>query len=61
MDEPEDAKETPEEMALNFPCAMPMFATPQKVLRGARHMVRVFYTKFDYPGVLHFHISTLTN
>lgn len=33
----EDAKETPEEMASNFTCAM--FETPQAVLKGARHMV----------------------
>lgn len=37
MDELEDAKETPEEMASNFTCAM--FDTPQAVLKGARHMV----------------------
>lgn len=37
MDELEDAKETPEEMASNFTCAM--FETPQTVLKGARHMV----------------------
>ncbi|WOH06329.1 hypothetical protein DCAR_0625754 [Daucus carota subsp. sativus] len=36
MDELEDAKETPEEMASNFTCAM--FETPQNVLKGARHM-----------------------
>ncbi|KAH7556846.1 hypothetical protein JRO89_XS11G0002600 [Xanthoceras sorbifolium] len=36
-DELEDAKETPEEMALNFTCAM--FETSQAVLKGARHMV----------------------
>lgn len=35
----EDARETPEEMASNFTCAM--FETPQAVLKGARHMVRV--------------------
>ncbi|CAI9779564.1 unnamed protein product [Fraxinus pennsylvanica] len=39
MDELEDAKETPEEMASNFTCAM--FETPQVVLRGARHMAAV--------------------
>ncbi|XP_057506714.1 LOW QUALITY PROTEIN: transcription elongation factor SPT6 homolog [Actinidia eriantha] len=39
MDELEDAKETPEEMASNFICAM--FETPQAVLRGARHMAAV--------------------
>ncbi|KAM7529941.1 hypothetical protein LguiB_033351 [Lonicera macranthoides] len=39
MDELEDAKETPEEMASNFTCAM--FETPQAVLRGARHMAAV--------------------
>ena len=33
----EDARETPEEMALDFTCAM--FETPQAVLKGARHMV----------------------
>ena len=38
VDELEDAKETPEEKALNFVCAM--FENPQAVLRGARHMVR---------------------
>lgn len=41
MDELEDAKETPEEMASNFTCAM--FETPQDVLKGARHMVRILY------------------
>ncbi|KAA3478359.1 transcription elongation factor SPT6-like [Gossypium australe] len=35
-DELEDPKETPEEMASNFTCAM--FETPQSVLKGARHM-----------------------
>ncbi|KAI5659682.1 hypothetical protein M9H77_28475 [Catharanthus roseus] len=39
MDELEDAKESPEEMASNFTCAM--FETPQAVLRGARHMAAV--------------------
>jgi transcription elongation factor SPT6 len=39
MDELEDAKETPEETASNFTCAM--FETPQAVLRGARHMAAV--------------------
>ncbi|KAG8365917.1 hypothetical protein BUALT_Bualt17G0021800 [Buddleja alternifolia] len=39
MDELEDAKETPEEMASTFTCAM--FKTPQDVLRGARHMAAV--------------------
>lgn len=39
MDELEDAKETPEELASNFTCAM--FVTPQEVLKGARHMVWV--------------------
>ncbi|KAJ4826591.1 Transcription elongation factor spt6 [Turnera subulata] len=34
-----DAKETPEDMALNFTCAM--FETPQAVLKGARHMAAV--------------------
>ncbi|XWS74617.1 hypothetical protein CRYUN_Cryun01aG0014000 [Craigia yunnanensis] len=38
-DELEDAKETPEEMASNFTCAM--FETPQAVLKGARHMASV--------------------
>jgi len=33
----QDAKETPEEMASNFTCAM--FESPQTVLKGARHMV----------------------
>lgn len=33
----EDLKETPEEMALNYKCAM--FKTPEDVLKGARHMV----------------------
>lgn len=37
VDELEDAKETPEEMAMNFVCAM--FENPQAVLKGARHMV----------------------
>ncbi|XP_058203463.1 transcription elongation factor SPT6 homolog [Rhododendron vialii] len=39
MDELEDAKEAPEEMAFNFTCAM--FETPQAVLKGARHMAAV--------------------
>lgn len=39
MDELEDAKEPPEEMASNFTCAM--FETPQAVLKGARHMAAV--------------------
>ncbi|KAI3742191.1 hypothetical protein L1987_59871 [Smallanthus sonchifolius] len=38
-DELEDAKETPEEVASRFTCAM--FENPQAVLRGARHMVAV--------------------
>ncbi|KAK1292420.1 hypothetical protein QJS10_CPB17g01754 [Acorus calamus] len=37
--EPEDAKETPEQVAANFTCTM--FATPQDVLKGARHMAAV--------------------
>ena len=37
MEELEDAKESPEEVASNFTCAM--FETPQAVLKGARHMV----------------------
>lgn len=37
MDELEDAKETPEEMASSFTCTM--FETPQAVLKGARLMV----------------------
>ncbi|KAK3010331.1 hypothetical protein RJ639_013024 [Escallonia herrerae] len=39
MDELEDAKETPEEMASNFTCAM--FETAHAVLKGARHMAAV--------------------
>nr|DAD43000.1 TPA_asm: hypothetical protein HUJ06_001230 [Nelumbo nucifera] len=39
LDELEDAKETPEEVALGFKCAM--FDTPQVVLKGARHMAAV--------------------
>lgn len=39
VDELEDAKETPEEIAGNFTCAM--FETPQDVLKGARHMAAV--------------------
>ncbi|XP_024967791.1 transcription elongation factor SPT6 homolog isoform X2 [Cynara cardunculus var. scolymus] len=39
MDELEDAKETPEEVASTFTCAM--FVNPQAVLRGARHMAAV--------------------
>ncbi|XP_050388044.1 transcription elongation factor SPT6 homolog [Argentina anserina] len=39
MDELEDAKETPEELASNFTCGM--FETPQEVLKGARHMAAV--------------------
>lgn len=37
MDELEDAKETPEEMASSYTCAM--FDSPQEVLKGARLMV----------------------
>jgi len=33
----EDPKETPEEMASNFTCAM--YDTPEEVLKCARHMV----------------------
>lgn len=40
MDELEDAKETPEEIAANFTCAM--FETAQDVLKGARHMVCIY-------------------
>lgn len=40
MDELEDPKETPEEVAANFTCAM--FETPQDVLKGARHMVCLY-------------------
>ncbi|PIN24411.1 hypothetical protein CDL12_02865 [Handroanthus impetiginosus] len=36
MDELKDAKETPEEMASTFTCAM--FETPEAVLKGMRHM-----------------------
>lgn len=39
MDELEDPKETPEDVASNFTCAM--FDSPQDVLKGARHMVCV--------------------
>ncbi|KAL6555302.1 Transcription elongation factor spt6 [Orobanche gracilis] len=39
MDELEDAKETPEEMASNFTCTA--FKTPQAVLEGARFMASV--------------------
>ncbi|MCL7022301.1 hypothetical protein MKW94_013072, partial [Papaver nudicaule] len=39
LDELEDAKETPEEIASNFTCAM--FENPPAVLRGARHMAAV--------------------
>ncbi|KAJ4884138.1 global transcription factor group B1 [Raphanus sativus] len=39
VDELEDAKETPEEMAMNFVCAM--FENSQAVLKGARHMAAV--------------------
>ncbi|XP_058105794.1 transcription elongation factor SPT6 homolog [Magnolia sinica] len=39
VDELEDAKETPDEIAANFTCAM--FETPQDVLKGARHMAAV--------------------
>ncbi|KAM0954059.1 putative tex-like protein, HTH domain superfamily [Dioscorea sansibarensis] len=38
-DELEDGKETPDEVAANFTCAM--FETPQDVLKGARHMAAV--------------------
>ncbi|KAM0026592.1 putative tex-like protein, HTH domain superfamily [Helianthus debilis subsp. tardiflorus] len=38
-DELEDAKETPEEVASRFTCAM--FENPQAVLRGARHMAAI--------------------
>ncbi|KAL9860887.1 Transcription elongation factor SPT6 [Arabidopsis thaliana] len=39
VDELEDAKKTPEEMALNYECAM--FGDSQAVLKGARHMAAV--------------------
>ncbi|XP_072996636.1 transcription elongation factor SPT6-like [Typha latifolia] len=39
VDELQDPKETPEEVAANFTCAM--FETPQDVLKGARHMAAV--------------------
>ncbi|CAO2831543.1 unnamed protein product [Amaranthus hypochondriacus] len=39
LDEPEDPKETPEDVASNFTCAM--FDSPQAVLKGARHMASV--------------------
>ncbi|XP_047330082.1 transcription elongation factor SPT6 homolog [Impatiens glandulifera] len=39
MEELEDAKESPEEMASNFTCVM--FESPQNVLKGARHMAAV--------------------
>lgn len=39
MEELEDPKETPEEMASNFTCTM--FDSPQNVLKGARHMAAV--------------------
>ncbi|XP_021745917.1 transcription elongation factor SPT6 homolog [Chenopodium quinoa] len=39
VDEPEDPKETPEEVASNFTCAM--FNSPQEVLKGARHMAAI--------------------
>ncbi|CAL9765594.1 unnamed protein product [Musa acuminata subsp. burmannicoides] len=39
LDELEDGKETPEEIAANFTCAL--FETPQDVLKGARHMAAV--------------------
>ncbi|RZC74558.1 hypothetical protein C5167_050041 [Papaver somniferum] len=39
QDELDDAKETPEEVALNFTCAM--FEDPQAVLKGVRHMAAV--------------------
>ncbi|KAK6933979.1 Spt6, SH2 domain, partial [Dillenia turbinata] len=38
-EELEDPKETPEELASNFTCAM--FENPQAVLKGARHMAAV--------------------
>lgn len=40
MGDLEDIKETPEEIAATFTCAM--FETPQDVLKGARHMVHLF-------------------
>ncbi|KAL1212232.1 Transcription elongation factor SPT6-like [Cardamine amara subsp. amara] len=39
VDEVEDAKETPEDMALNYVCAL--FQEHQAVLRGARHVAAV--------------------
>ncbi|XP_010922250.1 transcription elongation factor SPT6-like [Elaeis guineensis] len=39
LPELEDGKQTPEEIAANFTCAM--FETPQDVLKGARHMAAV--------------------
>jgi transcription elongation factor SPT6 len=37
-EELDSGKDSPEDVAANFKCAM--FETPQDVLRGARHMVR---------------------
>ncbi|KAI5315642.1 hypothetical protein L3X38_044818 [Prunus dulcis] len=44
-DELENPKETPEEMASNFTCAM--FETPEAVLKGARHMAAVEISLFE--------------
>jgi transcription elongation factor SPT6 len=49
MGDLEDIKETPEEIAATFTCAM--FETSQDVLKGARHMVHLslFVTFFSSP------------
>jgi hypothetical protein len=38
----DSGKDSPEEAAANFTCAM--FETPQDVLKGARHMVHITLT-----------------
>lgn len=40
MDELEEPKESPEEVAMHFTCAM--FETVEDVLKGARHMVCLY-------------------
>lgn len=44
MGDVEDIKETPEDIAATFTCAM--FETPQDVLKGARHMVPLSLSLF---------------
>ncbi|CAM0913303.1 unnamed protein product [Alopecurus aequalis] len=53
-DELESGKESPEEVAANFTCAM--FETPQDVLKGARHMAAV---EIGYEPIVRKHIRSI--